>query len=124
MPASGSHLRVDTPGGVTVVAFRDGILLDPTEINQVEDELMSLVTAGEVRRMVIDCEQVQAISSQMISVLLRILEHLHDLGGKVVFCNLHEKIREAFEVTRLKDLFATYPNRDAAVSAVQSGPAQ
>jgi len=119
MPAPGSPLHSQKIDGIIVVSFRDRILLDTEELKIIENELLALATADGGTRMIIDFENVQALSSQMLGALLKVVERLKAVEGKLGLCNLNPKIKEAFEITNLKKLFKIYDNRSGAAKSLR-----
>ncbi len=119
MPAPGSPLHVNTQDGVTVVTFRDRILLDTEELKIIEAELINMLGEQRGFKLVIDFDNVQTLSSQMLGALLKVSEALKSAEGQLGLCNLNGKIREAFEITNLKKIFKIYPSQPAAVKAAR-----
>ncbi len=119
MPAPGSPLHVTTTEGVTVVTFRDRILLDTEELKIIEAELIKMLDEQRGFRLVIDFNNVQTLSSQMLGTLLKVSEELTSTEGRLGLCNLSGKIRAAFEITNLKKIFKIYASQPAAVKAVR-----
>ena len=118
MPAPGSPLHVNETDDVTVVTFRDRILLDTEELKIIEADLLALVGGQGPARLVIDFANVRTLSSQMLGALLKVSEQLETTKGKLGLCNLNGKIKEAFEITNLRKVFKIYDSQPAAVKAV------
>ncbi|MCH8852915.1 MAG: anti-sigma factor antagonist, partial [Planctomycetes bacterium] len=74
MPAPGSPLHVNATEGVTVVTFRDRILLDTEELKLIEAELIKMLDGQPGFKLVIDFNKVQTLSSQMLGTLLKVSE--------------------------------------------------
>ena len=119
MPAPGSPLHVNRIDEVTVVTFRDRILLDTEELKIIEDELIGMAREKPGFRLVIDFHNVQTLSSQMLGALLKVSEQLKATQGKLGLCNLNGKIKEAFEITNLKKVFKIYDSQSAAIKTVR-----
>ncbi len=119
MPAPGSPLHVNQVDDVTVVTFRDRILLDTEELKIIEAELIKMVSGKTGFKLVVDFRNVQTLSSQMLGALLKVSEQLKTVQGKLGLCNLNGKIKEAFEITNLKKVFKIYGSQPAAIKGVQ-----
>ncbi len=119
MPAPGSPLHVNRIDEVTVVTFRDRILLDTEELKIIEDELIGMAREKPGFRLVIDFHNVQTLSSQMLGALLKVGEQLKTTQGQLGLCNLNGKIKEAFEITNLKKVFKIYDSQSAAIKTVR-----
>ena len=119
MPAPGSPLHVTATEGVTVVTFRDRSLLDTEELKIIETELIKMLGEQRGFKLVIDFNNVQTLSSQMLGTLLKVSEALKPSEGRLGLCNLNGKIKEAFEITNLKKIFKIHASQPAAVKAVR-----
>ncbi len=119
MPAPGSPLHVTKSNDVTVVTFRDRVLLDTEELNIIEAELLSMSSEQSGLRLVVDFENVQTLSSQMLGALLKVDQAVKAIEGRLALCNLNIKIAEAFEITNLKKVFKIYDRQPAAIKAVR-----
>lgn len=118
MPAPGSPLHVTVSYAVTVVTFRDRILLDTEELNLIEAELLSMSSGQRGLKLVVDFENVQTLSSQMLGALLKVDQAVKAVAGSLALCNLNGKITEAFEITNLKKVFKICDGQPAAIKAV------
>lgn len=69
-----------------------------------------------VARLVIDLAQVSYMDSSGVAVLVEALRKQHGFGGKLVLCNLQQRVRDIFEISRLHTLFAITDDEDAAAA--------
>ncbi len=118
MPAPGSPLHVNHTSGVMLVTFRDRILLDTEELKIIEKDLLALVVGHPGVKVVVDFENVQSLSSQMLGALLKLGDQVGRLDGRLGLCNVNRNIRRAFEITKLKRIFRIYDTQIAAIRGV------
>ncbi len=72
------------------------------------------------RAVVINLQDVSAIDSSGIADLASSHMTLASIGGRLKLCNLSQKIKDIFVVTRLNGVFDTYPTEDAAIATFES----
>jgi anti-anti-sigma factor len=115
MAAPDSPLRVESSEGILVVTFRDGILLDPVAVERIEKALTTLSNDERPQRLLLDFHGVHALSSQLLSVLLKANDAVACHDGRVALCNLEEKVEEIFDITKLTEVFKIHDNRAEAI---------
>ena len=91
--------------------------IDATNAALLEQKILALIDAGE-KRLVIDCAQLQYISSAGLRVLLIAAKRLSD-GGKLALATLNNQIREVFDIAGFSSIFQICRTQDDAVAAVQ-----
>jgi anti-sigma B factor antagonist len=91
--------------------------LDASNADTVEQRLLALIAAGE-RRLVIDCAQLDYISSAGLRVLLVAAKRLTATGGNIVVAALKEPIKEIFDIAGFAALFRVYRSQDEAAAAL------
>ncbi len=97
--------------------FHTPNLLNGMDIESVEKALFASVDGG-ARRLVLDFHRVQHVSSQALSMILRIHLRLTELaGGKIILCGLNSQMMEAVNIMRLDRLIPVVPTRRDAVRA-------
>lgn len=100
----------------TVVEFRNPSLMDPIELEQVAQSLYRLVDAEDRRKIVLDFERVQYLSSQAIGIILTMNKKLSALSGsKLVLCGVGQKLMELIKITRLDKILTIKPSQREAV---------
>ncbi len=92
--------------------------LDATNSNTFEERVLGLIQADEMR-LVVDCAQLDYISSAGLRVLLVAAKRLNAKGGKVVVAALNDQIREIFDIAGFSSMFEVYATQDDAVAGVR-----
>jgi anti-sigma B factor antagonist len=111
------HFTIHQIQGVTVVEFRTASLMDPLELQTIGDDLFKLIDEQDKRKIVLDFERVQYISSQAIGIVLTMNKKLASLPhSKLVLAGIGPRLMELLRITRLDKVLAVKPTQDQAVN--------
>ena len=91
--------------------------LDSGTSDSLAQRLHHLIDDGE-RRLVIDGEKLEYISSTGLRVLLVAAKRLKAVDGKIVLSSLKPHILEVFEIAGFKSIFPIYGNVDQAAQQI------
>ncbi|HVO23646.1 MAG TPA: STAS domain-containing protein [Candidatus Margulisiibacteriota bacterium] len=91
--------------------------VDATNAGVLEQRVLGLIDAGE-KRLVIDCAELQYISSAGLRVLLVAAKRL-STGGQLALAALNHQIRDVFDIAGFSSIFQIYPTQADAVAALQ-----
>ena len=78
--------------------------LDTAAAQQTEEALAPLLDS-KGREIIIDCTELEYISSSGLRVLLRILKQAQSVGSRVVLKNVNEVIHDVLELTGFISIF-------------------
>lgn len=113
---TGAPFTVQVVEKFTVVEFRNASLMDPVELEHIGQSLYRLVDAEDRRRIVLDFEKVQYLSSQAIGIVLTMNKKLNALkNSKLVLCGIGPRLAELLKITRLDRLLTIKPTQKEAV---------
>ncbi len=101
--------------GVMVVSV-DG-RMDAGNAPTLEQKVLALIAAGE-KRLVIDCTQLEYVSSAGLRVLLVAAKRLSN-DGRLGIAGLNNQIRDVFDVAGFSSIFQIYRTPEEAIAAVQ-----
>lgn len=114
-----SQFNVQKIGETTVVEFTSASLMDPMELEQIAQQLYRLVEEEDRRRIVLDFERVQYLSSQAIGVLLALQRKLSALGkSSLVLCGVGARLMELLRITRLDRVLTVKPSQKEALRSL------
>jgi anti-sigma B factor antagonist len=100
----------------TVVEFRQVSLMDPVQLEAIGQNLYRLVDAEDRRKIVLDFEKVQYLSSQAIGIILTMNKKLSQLkNSQLVLCGVGPRLQELLKITRLDRLLTIRPTQREAV---------
>ncbi|PIQ97289.1 MAG: hypothetical protein COV67_05000 [Nitrospinae bacterium CG11_big_fil_rev_8_21_14_0_20_56_8] len=83
-------------------------------------KLTDAYIARGFRKFVVNLEKVTYLDSSTISVFIHSFRVLEKEGGKWLLAGLTGAPREVFEMAKLHDVFATFPDVDSALESLQS----
>jgi anti-anti-sigma factor len=86
------------------------------------ERVESALAAG-THNIVIDMEETLFIDSSMLKELLRGSAAASDAGGRMVLCGVQPAVSRLFELTRVSEILALAPSREAALELVSGGAA-
>lgn len=99
--------------GVVVVPAGD---IDLTGSPTLREELKR-VSNTRPARVVVDLAAVPYMDSSGVATLVEALQIAKKNKGKLVLCNLQDRVRSIFEIARLETVFTIAPTLDAAMKA-------
>jgi anti-sigma B factor antagonist len=114
-----THFTVQQVEKFTVVEFRTPSLMDPIILEEIGKELYRLVDEEDRRKLVLDFEKVQYLSSQAIGIVLTLNKKLTALkNSKFVLCGVGPKLLELLKITRLDRILTVKPTQKEAVKVL------
>ena len=88
--------------------------LDTLTSSTLQEALEGLISNGQ-HQILIDCTELQFISSSGLRVLLSAAKQLNSLQGKIALCALKDRIREVFDIAGFTMLFSIFSDEAAAL---------
>src|SRR5829696_8109897 len=115
-PLMNPHFTVHPFKDHSVVEFRTPSLMDPIILEEIGKELYRLVDEEDRRKLILDFEKVQYLSSQAIGIILTLNKKLSALkNSKFVLCGVGPKLMELLKITRLDRILTVKPTQEDAV---------
>ncbi len=109
------HLRLENIDGVTVVSFVDTKIVTEENIQEVGDQLYSLVEDDGYKQLLLNFGNVQYLSSAALGKLINLKKKVGSVKGKLKLCCIHPDLLEVFRITRLDQVFEIYPDEQVAL---------
>ena len=106
------ELKKTKEGEITLVTIAGR--LDSTNYIGVEKRLTAIVDKDE-KILLLDCADLEFISSAGLRTLLGILKKMTAVEGKLSLCSLSDKIKKVFEMSGFHKLFTIYGTRSEAL---------
>jgi anti-sigma B factor antagonist len=114
-----THFTVQPIEKFTVVEFKTPSLMDPLILEEIGKELYRLVDEEDKRRLILDFEKVQYLSSQAIGIVLTLNKKLTALkNSKFILCGVGPKLLELLKITRLDRILTVKPTQKEAVKVL------
>jgi len=111
------RLEVEDIGDVTVVHFTDKKILDEQNIQVIGEQLFSLVDELGRRKIVLNFENVEYLSSAALGKFITLNKKVSAAGGKLMLCSIDPTIYEVFEITKLNKVFNIQKDEQTALQA-------
>lgn len=119
MPAPAlKYLKVTDADGVAVVDFVDsGLMYEATLVQQIGDELQSLLAEPGRQRILLDFSKVQYLSSTMLGQLAKLQKAVNTANGQLKITGLGPVLRDTFRIGHFEPLFAIYDDQASALKS-------
>ena len=112
-----SRLVIEQDGEVTQVGFLDRNILEEASIQQIGDEIGTLILASSNPKILLNFENVEHLSSAALGTLITINNNVKKQGGQLRLANIDPQIYEVFVITKLNKLFVIHDDNAAAVAS-------
>ncbi len=120
------HLKCHTEQGVLIVTLLTAQIQGDDLADDIRKDLHAAVDHHNARKVIIDFRDVRYLASAGFRPLLSLYRRLNEAGGRMVFCNLVDEVREVFMITRLIAVsrsttapFEAAPDRAAALARLK-----
>ena len=115
------HLSVKDVNGIAVVDFVNSQLMFATSVVQeIGEELDSLVTNRGHTKIVLDFAHVQYVSSSMLAQLARLQRTVEQAKGQLRVCGLGPILLDTFRIGHFDRLFAIYDDLESSIASFRS----
>ena len=88
--------------------------LDTINSDIFEKRLIELMDQ-QVNRILVNCSQMDYISSSGLRIMLMALKRIAMSSGKLVICGLQQNVREIFEISGFSAIFEIHPDEEGAL---------
>jgi anti-sigma B factor antagonist len=103
----------------TIIEFRTASLMDPIVLENVGTAIYRLIDVEDKRRIILDFERVEYISSQAIGIVLTMNKKLSKLPhATLILCAVGPKLMELIKITRLDKVLTIKPSQREALKVV------
>jgi anti-sigma B factor antagonist len=99
------HIRVEERGDVSVVSFDDRRIIDELVILELGQELVDLIEQESRKKLVLDFEHVEFLSSAALGKLMTLEQKAKAAGAEIKLCGIRPEIFTAFKLTKLHTRF-------------------
>jgi anti-anti-sigma factor len=106
------ELTTSKKGDFTVAAINGRI--DTTNYNEFETQIMEII-GKDTKNLVLNCENLNYISSSGLRVFLITQKKLMGLQGKLHLCNMQPAIKEIFDMSGFSSIFKIFNTEEEAL---------
>lgn len=110
-------IELDNVENISVVKFKDQKVMDPSRIETMGKELLSLVEADDPENVLVNFENVSFFSSAAINKLIVFEKRVRAQGGKIRLSNLRPEVRDLFSYTNLDSMFQIKGEQSEAIES-------
>lgn len=114
-------IELDSVKDVAVVKFKDQKVMDPSRIEVLGKELLSLIDEDDSESVVINFENVSFFSSAAINKLIVLEKRVRAKGGQIKLSNLRPEVRDLFSYTNLDKVFDIKDGQADAIDSLADG---
>ncbi|QQS49154.1 MAG: STAS domain-containing protein [Acidobacteriota bacterium] len=93
--------------------------MDSSNSRDFEERMVNLIQNGKTR-MIVDCAELQYISSAGLRVFLMAAKQLTMAKGKLVLASLNDDVRQVFNLTGFSTIFEIRDSREDALKSHDS----
>ncbi len=94
--------------------------LDAENCEYLLECVVGRIEAGHTK-LILDCNDLDYISSMGLGMLVRVNSRMKKIGGDVKLANLHSTAAKILRLVRLDSVFQIYPSVEEALAAFESG---
>lgn len=91
--------------------------LDTTNYSELDEILVDYISKGEIK-IIVDCKNMDYISSSGLRVLLTALKKINAAKGKFFLCGLQDTIQEIFKISGFTSIFKIFDNQEEALKEI------
>ena len=117
--AETSLLQIFETDGITNVEFVESNILDEVCIRRIGDELLAVIERKGCPRIILNFQNVNALSSSALGMLITVNTKIGDKKGKLALASLEGPIRDVFRITKLDKAFLLCDSLSEAISSVR-----
>jgi len=110
-------LEVEEIGDIAVVNFVDKKILDEQNIQMIGDDLNKLVDELGRRKVLLNFQNVDFMSSAALGKLIWLHKKLNDVQGKLVLCKIAKDILDVFKITKLDKVLKIVPDEQTGLQS-------
>lgn len=107
------EIKQEEINGVAVLSLSGR--LNVTTTVDLESAFGELLKAGKAK-VLVDCRDLEYISSAGLRVLLAAAKSFKKIGGEVSLCGLKPNVKQVFEISGFTTIFPIYTSRDEALA--------
>ena len=118
MASETSRLRIKKVGDVSQIEFIDRNILDEANIQQIGEEIASIIESSPKPKLLISFANVDHLSSAALGTLITINNKVRTAGGQLRLADIDPQIYEVFVITKLNKLFQIHETSADALKSL------
>ncbi|MBU0741202.1 STAS domain-containing protein [bacterium] len=107
------RFKTSNQDDVAILAI-SGKIMGGSDRDKFHDEIKRLIAAGQ-RKVLLDFGSVPWINSTGLGILISGYASLKQAGGRLMICNVNDRVLSLFYTAQLHDIFETHETKDKAL---------
>ena len=117
-PYHPAYFDVNVQDDVTITKFHNEQLTEEDNLEQLGQELFTLVEQFQHRKIIADLTPVRHVTSAVLGKFITLHRKLVRNDGTLILCNIHPDLESVLSTSRLLTYFQTAADVDEAQSAL------
>lgn len=117
------YMQVEEQDGVTVVSFHQAQLIDEGTIREIAETLLQFAKTTSPKLLLV-LENIDYMASSMLGKLINLQRKARANQGRLALCSILPDTLEVFRVSKLDNYFEIFPDRAAALAALNQPAAK
>ena len=115
MGGSYERITVEEKNGVQIVRFRESDILDQINIQEIGEEMYSVVESTPNVKLVVDFRGVEYLSSTALGKLITLRRKVNEVSERLKLCNIAPETFQVFVVSHLDTFFDIHHDEQTAL---------
>jgi anti-sigma B factor antagonist len=112
------HIRIKDVNGIAVIQFVNSqLMFEAKVVDEIGDELESLISDHSYPKIVLDFSDVQYVSSTMLAKLAKLQKHADVSRRQLKLCGLGPILQDTFRIGHLERMFSIYNDAESALQS-------
>jgi anti-sigma B factor antagonist len=111
-------IEVSHAARATVAKFTTHAIVDEEKVLVIGRELLSLAQQSGRRPLILNFEEVERVSAELLGSILALQRRTRPRGGQFILCNLNPQLTEAFKIVNTDELLTICEDEKEALLAV------
>ena len=112
-----SYFDLEVDNEIAVASFHKNQLTEEDNLEQLGNELFSLVDQYQFRKIVLNLAPVQYVTSSVLGKLITLHRKLGRNEGQLILCGIHDDLKNVLTTSKLMTYFTTAKDVPAAKAA-------
>ena len=112
-----SYFDLEVDNEIAVASFHKNQLTEEDNLEQLGNELFSLVDQYQFRKIVLNLAPVQYVTSSVLGKLITLHGKLGRNEGQLILCDIHDDLKNVLTTSKLMTYFTTAKDVPAAKAA-------
>jgi anti-sigma B factor antagonist len=112
------HIRIKDVNGIAVIQFVNSqLMFEAKVVDEIGDELESLISDHSYPKIVLDFSDVQYVSSMMLAKLVKLQTHADVAKRQLKLCGLGPILQDTFRIGHFERMFSVYDDAESALKS-------